>query len=215
MMNKFKPTETQAIIYLAVIYIIGIVGMLTTATLPVFIFLVPVNIMLATAVVLTYHGKMSTIFIFSCLLIYTGGFVIEWLGVKTGVIFGGYKYGEGLGFKLDGVPLVMGLNWLLLVYGASTIAGRFFKQKIAVILVGATLMLIYDVFLEPSAIRYGFWAWDNETIPLQNYMAWFIGGGFFISLFILLNRTPVQNKVGEAVFWLQLAFFGALWLGNN
>lgn len=214
-LSKLKPSETHAIIYLTVIYLIGVVGMLTPATLSLFIFLVPVNIMLAATVAGVYHTGFTSKFIFTCMLIYIGGFVIEWLGVKTGVIFGSYIYGEGLGIKLSGVPLVMGLNWLILVYGATVIAARYFTKKIMIILAGALLMLLYDVFLEPSAIRYGFWVWDQESVPFQNYAAWFIGGLAFISAFIVVNGIPSKNKVGEAIFWLQLAFFGALWVGNN
>jgi len=214
-LSKFKPSETQAIVYLIVIYIIGIVGMLTKGTLEIFMFLVPVNIMLAAVVAAIYHGRLSSRFMVSFILIYIGGFVIEWLGVKTGMIFGDYKYGEGLGLKLVGVPVIMGLNWLLLVYSSTIIAARFFRKKIVIIPVAALLMLLYDIFLEPSAIRYGFWVWEQGTIPIQNYIAWFIGTLVFISLFLLIIRTPAKNKVAEAIFWLQLAFFGALWVGNN
>lgn len=213
--GKLRPTETQTIIYLTVIYVIGMVGMLTKGTLPIFMFLVPVNIVLAAAITLLYHPKPNLKFAISCILIYIGGFVIEWLGVKTGVIFGTYSYETGLGLKLDEVPIIMGLNWLLLVYGATCIAARFLTNKLWIIAVGAVLMLMYDIFLEPSAIHYKFWAWDQNMIPLQNYIAWFVGAFIFISIFILFVKIPPKNKVAEAIFWLQLAFFGVLWLGNN
>jgi putative membrane protein len=213
--NIPKPFQTPVIIYLTVIYIVGIVGMLSKATLALFMFLVPINILLVAIVAGIYHEGYNSKLVVAMILIYIGGFVIEWLGVKTGAIFGDYIYGNGLGFKLAGVPVVMGLNWLLLVYCSTVIAGRFFTKKIVIILVASTLMLLYDIFLEPSAIRYGFWVWERESVPLQNYLAWFIGAVFFVSLFLMILRTPPINKVAEGIFWLLLAFFGALWVGNN
>src|SRR5687767_14454470 len=97
---KGLPTADHAIIYMVVIYIVGIVGMLVPEVNNLFIFLVPVNILIALGVVLVHHSNWNLKFGLTCLLIYLGGFLIEFLGVKTGVIFGNYKYGDGLGIKL-------------------------------------------------------------------------------------------------------------------
>src|SRR5687768_1546230 len=96
---KGLPPADHAIIYMVVIYIVGIVGMLVPEVNNIFIFLVPVNILIALGVVLLYHTHWTWKFVFTCLLICLGGFLIELIGVKTGVIFGDYKYGNGLGLK--------------------------------------------------------------------------------------------------------------------
>ena len=38
----------------------------------------------------------------------------EILVVSYGIIFGNYKYGEILGYKVLGVPLIIGINWCIL-----------------------------------------------------------------------------------------------------
>ena len=52
--------------------------------------------------------------IFSLLLIFLIGMFSEFIGVNYGVIFGEYIYGNNLGFKLFGVPFLIGLNWVIL-----------------------------------------------------------------------------------------------------
>lgn len=212
---KGLPAADHAIIYMVVIYIVGIVGMLVPEVNKIFIFLVPVNILIALGVVLLYHSNWTWKFIFTCTLIYLGGFLIEFIGVKTGVIFGDYKYGNGLGLKILEVPIVMGLNWLLLVYGATSIVQKYVRSHWAVAGFGATLMVIYDLILEPSAIKYGFWKWENSYIPLQNYVAWFLCSFILIYIFSLSTGRKEQNRVGIAVFWLQLIFFACILAGNN
>jgi putative membrane protein len=210
-----RPAPVTTIIYLVVIYIIGIVGMLTESTRPIFIFLVPVNILMAVGVIAWYHAPYTPRFIIACMVVFVGGYLIEYLGVTTGWVFGEYSYGGGLGWKLAGVPPVMGINWLILVYGSAVIAGKFLVKTYQIALAGATLMVIYDLLLEPSAMFYQFWNWQNETIPLQNYVAWWVSAFVFISFFIVYTRTQLKNIVAEAVFWLQLVFFATLTLFNN
>jgi putative membrane protein len=213
--SKNLPSREHMIIYLVVIYTVGIVGMLVPEVRSLFLFLVPLNIVIAFAVVLLYHSPFNQRFWLICIAIYLGGFLIEWIGIKTGVIFGPYEYGKGLGIKLFGVPLVMGLNWLLLVYGTTTIVQKYITNHITIALLGAMLMVLYDFFLEPAAIRYGFWKWQISYIPLQNYLSWFFCSFIFIYGLSRLSKQPVKNSIGAAVFWLQLIFFICLLVGNN
>jgi len=39
------------------------------------------------------------------------GMAVEWIGVHTGSLFGDYYYGINMGFKLDGIPYLIGSNW--------------------------------------------------------------------------------------------------------
>ena len=39
----------------------------------------------------------------------------EAIGVNTGLLFGTYEYGANLGFKIFGVPLIIGVNWTVLI----------------------------------------------------------------------------------------------------
>ena len=57
------------------------------------------------------------------------GFIFEIIGVKTGLIFGHYKYCNGLGTKVFDVPLIISLNWALPISIGINIGFHFFKNK--------------------------------------------------------------------------------------
>src|SRR5690606_22660854 len=78
-------------------------------------------------------------------------------------------------------PLIIGINWLMLIYATGTIAGNLKLSIFAKALAGAVLMLTLDFVLEPVAISLNFWEWPGDLVPLTNYIAWFT-----ISFFLLL-----------------------------
>ena len=55
--------------------------------------------------------------------------IAEILGVNYGLIFGKYDYGDNLGLKLLGVPLLIGLNWVVLTFICGSISNHFIKNK--------------------------------------------------------------------------------------
>ena len=58
------------------------------------------------------------------------GMVAEMLGVNFGYIFGSYQYGEALGWKLFGVPLLLGANWTILTVCSAAIAAQLYDRII-------------------------------------------------------------------------------------
>ena len=64
------------------------------------------------------------------------GMISEILGVHRGWIFGHYQYGEALGYKLLGVPLLIGVNWTLLTLITGAIAQQFYKNIFMRIILG-------------------------------------------------------------------------------
>ena len=44
------------------------------------------------------------------------GFGVEVVGVNTSVLFGDYKYGNLMGIKLWGVPLLIGVQWFVTIF---------------------------------------------------------------------------------------------------
>tara|TARA_B100000524_G_scaffold330246_1_gene215985 strand:- start:444 stop:1067 length:624 start_codon:yes stop_codon:yes gene_type:complete len=102
------------------------------------------------------------------------GFITEVLGVNFGLIYGSYTYGENLGLKIYGVPLVISLNWCLLTIVSADVAKLITQFKVIRILIGALIMVLLDFLIEISAPRFDFWVFKDEIVPLQNYFAWFI-----------------------------------------
>ncbi len=100
--------------------------------------------------------------------------LLEVIGVKTGMIFGDYIYGDVLGFKLFGVPLIIGFNWLFVIAGAFSVSSRISSNKIIIVSLSAVFSVLFDYLLEPVAMKLGYWEWKDSIIPVQNYAAWFI-----------------------------------------
>ena len=114
--------------------------------------------------------------IFSLLLIFLIGMFSEFIGVNYGLIFGDYIYGNNLGFKLFGVPFLIGLNWVILTVICANIASILIKNNsiIQIIILGTLLMLFMDFVMEPIAPKLDLWKFKNLVVPTSNYIGWLI-----------------------------------------
>jgi putative membrane protein len=168
--------------------------------------IVPLNIIFTVLVVLKYQSNWNTgIMIFGALGILSGYF-IEVLGVNTGWIFGNYQYGDVLGLKLLNTPLLIGLNWFLITYCLGNLIENFKINKLFRILLSASILVLFDYFMEPIAMKHGFWEWQNGNIPNQNYIGWFFTA-IFISAIFQFTTWEKTNKVASFTFLIQLLFF--------
>ncbi|NJN34205.1 MAG: carotenoid biosynthesis protein, partial [Saprospiraceae bacterium] len=105
-------TEKNAFLILIVLYVVGTVAFALKIH-PEFARLTPLNLMISVAFALYFHQKWSSrmyFFVAACAIF---GFVIEMIGVNTGLIFGHYTYDFALGFKVFNTPLSISINWLL------------------------------------------------------------------------------------------------------
>ena len=192
--------------WLVIFYSVGVAGMIIPQTRELFKALVPLNLLLNVMLLLIYHGRLDVRFAWKALVIYSAGFIVEIAGVNTGLIFGSYEYGPTLGPQLFHTPLIIGVNWLMLVYASLVITSRFFEQRYFRVLVAAVLMVVYDFALEPAAIDLNMWDWGGP-VPMQNYIAWLV-----ISLVLtwFADRTGFvnrENKIAAPLFFVQLGFF--------
>ena len=198
------------IVVLVVLHTVGVIG-LSSPYRELFQMLTPINLMLSGLLVILSDRHWNAREWGVLLLCFAVGFGVEVLGVATGVIFGEYYYGATLGTKLFEVPIVIGFNWALLVYGSAALTSRFMDgAKLPVkAAVSAAIMVFYDVLMEPVAIRLDFWHWPAGSIPLQNYFAWFVVA---FGLCLVTHRVfkRISNPVAIALIAVQLVFFGAL-----
>lgn len=195
---------------LVIYYSVGIVGMVLPVTRSLFQSLTPLSLLMSIALLFIYHEPHSRKFWFLSIIIFAAGFGLEVLGVTTGLLFGAYTYGETLGLKLFHTPLMIGVNWLLLVYCSLTIVGKFIDSIYFRAVVAAALMVVYDFALEPAAIYTGMWEWEGGAVPMQNYVAWFLIGfvlNYVAARFRLVAR---ENKIAQPLFFIQFGFFIAL-----
>lgn len=144
-------------------------------------------------------------------------FFAEWLGVQTGWIFGDYRYENTLQPLLLGVPIAIGFAWLAMLLTTTAVAQRLKlvrnRPSVVPALVVASLMVVFDAVMEPAAVYLRYWTWAGATIPLQNYVAWFILSFLFFvwgqHWRIFTQKFP--NFVFQA-FFAQLIYFGLITL---
>ena len=199
-----------------IIYIVGIIGV----TVPLhenFMMLTPINL-LTTFVIAVYADKNKNAGLYLVLAFsYLFGFFLELLGVQTGVIFGAYTYGETLGPKIWGTPLIIGINWAMLVYASVSISNSYFEQFPTIVkaAIGATLMVLLDIFIEPVAVYFDFWKWTPDPMnklivaPLENYIVWWLAA-FLLNYLVQIIVPAIKNRTIEVLFYLQLLFF--IWI---
>ncbi|MGI4727219.1 MAG: carotenoid biosynthesis protein [Janthinobacterium lividum] len=206
-----KFTKTNISIFIVILFhIVGLIGFFVPFLQPIFLRIVPGHLLLMLFLLLiNHHGRFFKLILF-LLTISILGFAAEWIGVHKQWLFGHYAYDTTLGFKLQDIPLMIGINWFLLIYAAGV-----FTQKLPIktawlkIISGAAVLVLLDLLLEPVAIRFHYWHWFGNGIPLKNYICWFLLSAVFIFLFRIFNfRT--QNRVASTLLLIQIVFFAVL-----
>lgn len=146
--------------------------------------------------------------------IFVSGFFLEWLGVNYGLFFGNYAYGENLGYKLGGVPLLIGINWAVLIMSCGAMVDKLKVHYIFKSILGAGLMVLLDFFIEVPAPVFDFWEFEGGEAPADNFAAWFI-----ISFFMILGYQKLRVK-GDFIFschlyTAQLIFFAFFYVAYS
>jgi bisanhydrobacterioruberin hydratase len=209
--HQLRSSATfQRIIFIIVplMHLTGFLGLQIAVTQPFFKALVPFHLLTSVAVLLIFHTDWNGPAVLFCFIAYFVGFLIEALGVYTGMIFGHYHYGATLGPKALDVPLVIGANWLTLIYSAGIIANQWHRSNWIKALLAAGMVVGIDMLIEPVAIRLDFWSWAGGAIPFQNYMAWYIIAFGLLWLFYKLPFSK-QNSMAGLLLACQAVFFAA------
>ena len=201
--------KSYATLILIIIHLVGIIGLSIPKSQPLFLDLTPLNLLISAFILFSFHKNWNRsfyIFIFSVFII---SFSVEALGTKTGVIFGDYAYTSVLGPRIFNTPLMIGVNWVLLIYTAGTVVDRLRAGLFPKAILASGFLVVYVFALEPIAIQLKFWIWENNRVPLHNFVAWFCVS--FI-LLLLFYRLPISRKNSMALnlLLIHLAFFVTL-----
>ena len=111
-------------------------------------------------------------------------YLIELIGVRTGILFGRYAYTGLLVPRLPaGVPLPITCAWLLSALGTVAVARRLVRDASAPVIVALSALLsaLLDACIEPTAAFIkGYWRWQEGGIyygvPARNFLGWFLAG---------------------------------------
>jgi len=199
-MSPKLPSEKKILSFLRSWFLIGILGFAIPVTHSIFRHIIPFTILLMTIIIMAYHRPLNLRFIQITLLLALLGFGIEVAGIKTGLIFGHYKYGSVLGPRIAEVPIIMGINWVLMVYGGVAIASRTGMSILPGSLVSAIIITVSDFIIEKFAILTGMWTWVDGAPPLRNYSGWFIAS----LLLSLLYYNTVKSKIRKVAIYIYI-----------
>jgi uncharacterized membrane protein len=195
---------------LIIFYAVGTVGILSRFS-EYFVRLTFANLVLTALLLLVNANGFGRSAAVGFSVSMFAGFAVEALGVKTGVIFGEYHYTDRMGPSLIEVPLVIGLNWAILVHSVHAWVGKWLRSRTLMAAVGATAMTAFDWVMEPVAIRLRFWVWQADAVPLKNYLAWW-GLSFLLLLASDAMGPRPNNRLAPWVFGVMLMFFAIVGL---
>jgi uncharacterized membrane protein len=127
-------------------------------------------------------GRTALFFAISAIVSYA----MEEFGVRTGLIYGAYHYGDLLGAKLGHVPVIIPLAWFMMIYPSWVVARALIRGinvhsipgLTALAAVAAMVMTAWDVVMDPGMAAAGNWIWENGGayfgVPRHNYFGWLL-----------------------------------------
>jgi len=113
-------------------------------------------------------------------------FCMEEIGVRTGLIYGAYHFGDMLGAKLGHVPIIIPLAYFMMIYPSWMVARTLLRgiktDSIAGITalagVAALVVTAWDLVMDPGMARAGNWVWEHGGVyfgvPRRNYLGWLL-----------------------------------------
>lgn len=141
------------------------------------------------------------------------GFAAELLGVRTGVPFGRYGYSGQLGPRLGGVPLLAAGAWAAMARPAWVAAGWIRPRRAPRVLLAASALTAWDVYLDPRMAREGYWRWQHRGryagIPATNFLGWWMTAALAFALISSLDRMPATPEDDAA-----LGLYAWTWVGE-
>lgn len=223
-MLTIQYSRQQVATFLAILFhLCGCIGILFTPYKDWFVSHTPLNLLLMV-VLLIWVQQQKNIFFWGFLLTtFLTGMLTEMIGVNKGWLFGNYGYGSLLGPKWNGVPLLIGVNWFMIVFCSGSMVyqmqdwlkrkfdptGVSLSRKISLLSLiadGAIMATFFDWIMEPVAIKLGFWYWMDSEIPFYNYLCWFVISALLLALFRSWSFKR-HNFFAVHLLIIQLLFF--------
>jgi putative membrane protein len=217
--SKYQIATAVAIFF----HCIGLAGILFFQT-SFFIQSTPFNLLLSFLLLIWTQESRNKSYLLFMAAVFAIGFFSEVVGVNTGLLFGNYRYGKILGLQWLQVPVIIAVNWFIIIYccgiATQTLLMKVIRQvanetnepplvlkAMSVIVDGATLAVAFDWLMEPVAVKLGFWNWLGDgSIPLYNYICWFAISLLLLTSFHFFN-FPKRNKFAVNLLLIQAMFF--------
>lgn len=199
----YWKNEKILVLFISIFYLVGAIGLSIPTTKDLFLDLSPYHLLLNLIVLILARKNTSNTFLLFSFLVFFLGMLIEIIGVHSGILFGEYAYGSVLGIKFMGVPLIIGVNWLVLVICCSTWMMELKTSVWVKTALSAALMTALDILIEPIAVRFEYWTWQGGEIPVYNYICWFalsLPMHYGMLKWNLLEKSIVPKAIATLLF---------------
>jgi len=206
---KNKEFLRFSVFFVWLINISGFFGLLSDQK-DFFLIMSPLAILITFILLILNYDFKQKGFITALISIITIGFLVEFLGVNYDLFFGSYEYGNNLGYKIGGVPIIMSVNWLVLIFLAGSFTEKIIPNPLPLkVLFAALLMVFLDIFLEICAPKLDYWKFNEEVVPISNYNSWFIISAICLYIYFKLIKEK-EYTLSTNMLAIHFAFFGLL-----
>lgn len=208
MKTLFKNKESFFTYLIIIFFLAGLIFHLIPYTQKYVLAITDITMLLTNSIVLFFvlREQKNKILLYWSILTFILTFLTELIGVRTGLIFGTYQYGQTMLIQLFNIPVVIGMNWVILMLGSYSLAQMTFRRAVFVPLFSSLLIVGFDFLMEEVAMKLDYWQWAGNKIPLQNYIAWFFISLIFSTILVLF-KVNVESKILKVYFLIQLGFF--------
>jgi len=152
----------------------------------------------------------------------TSGFLFEFFGVRTGVIFGRYVYTDVLGPKiLSTVPVIIPFAYFMMLYPSYVMTnlildarpeanGHTVLRAVWASMLTGLVMTAWDLSNDPLMVDpVGAWIWLDGGpyfgIPLRNFRGWILVSITIVFVYRYLERFLRFEPYGRPFRWIMLA----------
>jgi putative membrane protein len=191
--------ERTGLALLLLIYISGVVGMCILPQL--FIPYTPAVIWIFAVYFIYVHRHVAHGFFYACVGIGVLSFAVEALGVNTGLVFGQYHYGTAFGAAIKGVPLGIGINWVLVLCASWGICSFWKMPPIRHCAISAACCTFIDMLMEPLAPHFNWWFFSEGYAGFYNYLCWYV---WSFTLGLIFKSPLLHIKRSFAIQWMLL-----------
>ena len=170
----------------------------------------PFAILISFILLLLNYNHRQKGFATALISIITIGFLVEFLGVNYDLFFGSYEYGNNLGYKIGGVPIIVSINWLVLIFLTGSFTEKIIPNSLPLKVIFASLLMVFiDIFLEICAPKLDYWKFNEEIVPMINYNYWFIISAICLYIYFRLIKDK-EYTLSTNMLVIHFAFFGLL-----
>jgi putative membrane protein len=144
-------------------------------------------------------------------------FGAEWFGVKTGLWFGQYEYGDSFAPFLFGVPLAIPFAWLAVLTMSAAFSSFARLSRTGFAALAALLAVAFDALLDPVSAAKLYWTWEPSDhlslyqVPWTNFVSWW-GTAFVIFMFFYPLWRRATDRIGTRFTWTNVPLLLALTL---